>query len=307
MSRLPRHAFTLIELLVVIAIIALLIGMLLPAVQKVREASQRVQCENNLKQMGLAIQNHANVYGGIVSQQKNAATGVWTYWGTLILPELEQGNLFASYDQTQFYFKPANQPVTQTLVNTYLCPSNPVAASSRPCTIPGPTTGAVSDYAGVQNVNQLMWTSLPATLTSPNPGTTTGGNNGVFYASGTGLINQTRFEQITDGTSSTILFVEMAGRPAWYKGRTVAAANLPNYSNWSNQNAFGLTGWDPTGTTRGRCMQNCSNDASPFSFHPGGVNVCMVDGSVRFLSDALQPELFAALCTMAGGEVAELD
>src|SRR5262249_8522256 len=118
-----RAAFTLVELLVVIAIIAILIALLLPAVQKVRDAAARTSCQNNMKQVGLAIHNHASIADGIVSGQKT--NGMITYWGALILPNIEQGNVAAIYDGTKSWSNAANVPAAQTQIKTYLCPSVP--------------------------------------------------------------------------------------------------------------------------------------------------------------------------------------
>jgi prepilin-type processing-associated H-X9-DG protein len=270
-------------------------------VQKVREAAKRTECQNNMKQLGLAVHNRATVLGGIVTGQKE--NGATNYWGAILLPEIEQGTVAGIYDYTRSYSDAANRAVVQTQIKTYICPS--VLKAERTCTIPsspGPAHAAVSDYAGVFGVNGLMWTVQPTVLTSPYPGL-----NGVAGVFSTTLNSRTRFEQITDGSSNTFMFVEMAGRPDRYRGRTTTGAPLPDYSAWATMNAFSLIGWTPDGTGIGHCMVNCSNLESAYSFHPGGANVCMADGSVHFISESIRAEVFAAMCTMAAGETVSLD
>jgi prepilin-type N-terminal cleavage/methylation domain-containing protein/prepilin-type processing-associated H-X9-DG protein len=316
-----RRGFTLIELLVVIAIIAVLIGLLVPAVQQVREASNRASCQNNLKQLGLALHNHATTFGGfepsrLVKLQLTATTSttITTNWGALILNEVEQGTVARLYDMTKNFNDPANQQAVETQMPVHLCPSTPVGNR----VFPWPSNPAgqtlqlgVSDYTGVATVNAGMW-GTPPLLTSPKPGNL----KGILGVPAATLgapphSPKTRFIQIKDGTSSTLLLVECAGRPSIYWGRVdsgTLVGGVPG-AGWAQGNTTGFQGFDPvTHSTNARCMINCTNNLGAYSFHPGGVNVAMGDGSVRFLGDQIQPEVFAALCTMAGGEVIpELD
>src|SRR5262245_18015185 len=122
-----RRAFTLIELLVVIAIIAILIGLLLPAVQKVREAANRMSCSNNLKQIGLALHNYHDANGTFPPGQVHTTSGgepATTCWGIELLPYIEQDNAYKRYDKNLLQTAPGNVAVLQTFVKTYLCPSD---------------------------------------------------------------------------------------------------------------------------------------------------------------------------------------
>jgi prepilin-type N-terminal cleavage/methylation domain-containing protein/prepilin-type processing-associated H-X9-DG protein len=308
-----RRAFTLIELLVVIAIIAVLIGLLLPAVQRVREAANKVSCGNNLRQLALALHNHANSRGGFephrtvtVQLTPTTSTTVVINWGALILPEIEQGTVAQIYDTSKNFNDPANAQAVQTKLSVHLCPSVP--AGDRTFAWPSNPAGqtlqlGVSDYIGVAGVNAGMW---PNQLTSPTPANVMGIMNLAGGTLGVPRARVTAFRQVKDGLSQTLLLVECAGRPNIYWGQTDSGTTVPGVpgAGWAQDNTTGFQGFDPlTHSVRARCMINCTNNLGAYSFHSGGVNVAMGDASVRFLSDQIQPELFAALCTLAGGEV----
>jgi prepilin-type N-terminal cleavage/methylation domain-containing protein/prepilin-type processing-associated H-X9-DG protein len=309
-----RRALTLIELLVVIAIIAVLIGLLIPAVQQVREAANKSSCANNLRQLALALHNHAKSRGGFephrtvtVQLTPTTSTTVVSNWGALILPEIEQGTVAQVYDTSKDFNHPANAQAVQTKLSVHLCPSVPGGDRTFPwpSNPAGPTLQlAVSDYTGVAGVSAGMWPDL---LTSPKPANVKGIMNLPSTSLGSPKPRVTTFPDVRDGLSHTLLLVECAGRPSIYWGRTNSGkmmnSGVPG-AGWAQDNTTGFQGFDPvTQSVKSRCMVNCTNNLGAYSFHSGGVNVAMGDGSVCFLSDQIQPELFAALCTLAGGEV----
>src|SRR6516165_8917191 len=151
----PRTAFTLIELLVVIAIIAILIALLVPAVQKVREAAARLSCENNLKQIGLALHSYHGTYKHFPTNVRPvAAGGVRRSWAVDILPFIEQSAMYQRYDLSQNWSAPANLPVTSLPVPIYQCLSvpSPDRLDANPDTGYTPPIVAVRDYAGIYQV-----------------------------------------------------------------------------------------------------------------------------------------------------------
>jgi prepilin-type N-terminal cleavage/methylation domain-containing protein len=288
---LRERGFTLIELLVVIAIIAILIGLLLPAVQKVREAAARIKCANNLKQIGLALHNYEGVNGrfppGYRDTRPDAQAGPGWGWPTFILPFVEQTNLHAQIDPDRTLFGGGGNttPTTpQSLLPlaVFRCPSDP-----------GPETNANYDGHATSSYRGVGW-SRPQTAPGPmglmitnidNP-------NGVLFRN-----SRTRIADVTDGLSGTVFVAEVCLDPRRDKwGGIWAGANRKDqYGLWISgvfwaidEGAFRLNGPDKWG---------------PCSPHPGTVGVVLGDGSVRFMRDTVAPRIPADMASRAGGEV----
>ncbi len=297
-----RRGFTLIELLVVIAIIALLIALLVPAVQKVREAANRIQCANNLKQLGLALHQYhdenKHFPPGAVGPTSTVQNGLKQHsLGTYLLPYLEQ-NVFRMYHSDCSWFDWPNQPAVKQQMSIWQCPSaqaNRVQDGSLitvtpPAVILFSGQAACGDYAGMLQVDPgLVATALVDAV--PNPG-------GVFPVNDT-----TRIADIRDGTSHTIAIAECAGRPQlWHKTTPVPNTWLTG-GPWASRGLLWGRGATQDGTAfYGSCAINCTNDREVYSFHIGGANAVFADASVHFLRADLNIRVFARLVTRAGDE-----
>ena len=290
-----RSAFTLIELLVVIALIAILIGLLLPAVQKVREAAARLQCQNNLKQLGLSLHGYHDANGGLpagyTASTSHPATAPGWGWGAYLLPHVEQDNLFRQLDFT----KPVEtQAGIRQVLKVYLCPSDQ----------PPATAFAVTD-AGMVTVCLAGPSSYAATVGDDASDVADPTGNGVFFRN-----SRVRFTDITDGTSNTVMLGDRAWADTqgmWAGVPTDAVCRAGPTNPWATTTGAGQAlvlvhnNWVNIKTDADGGLDDFS------SKHLGGVNVVMADGSGRFVksitADGAERKAFWALGTRAGGEV----
>jgi prepilin-type N-terminal cleavage/methylation domain-containing protein/prepilin-type processing-associated H-X9-DG protein len=292
--------YTLLELLVVIAIIAILLALLLPAVQKVREAAARMACSNHLRQMGLACHNFEGTFGFFPSSIQT--TGPQRSWAVQFLPWIEQGNVARLYDFNRHWCEPANAEAVSKHLPTFYCPSSPYGRRSMTGWVRIKlgdrrdwyfvTAAACTDYAVIDEVKEDPYVA------------------GYVDVRGYGVLREDQFPRVgdvTDGTSNTVMITECAGRPDWWvRGKLIRKNEETDSAPWaSRDNDYGLDGFDLTNhdADAGPCAINCSNSNEVYSFHPGGANAVMADGSVRFLSDKVSTRLFARLVTRSGGEV----
>ncbi len=302
-----RRGFTLIELLVVIAIIGVLIALLLPAVQAAREAARRAQCTNNLKQLGLAAHNYVDTNGVFPTQIGGIPN--WfgdsdyrTSWMVQILPEMEQRNLFNAYnfaaDRAAYSFN--NTTVMATPVSSFTCPSyaGPMLQQGQ---------ADWNGYAGTIGEAMRLWwiggTCYKGNLGDNATGVYPGAPNVLGDLSGTRPTARGIFWRatmavtiaaVTDGTSGTMLAGE-------------ALPNACKWNAWSESNSS-------VAVTSIPLNQKANKDPNQWSYcygfksqHPGGANFAMCDGSVRFIKETINPSVYWALSSRAGGEIVSAD
>ncbi|HVX15606.1 MAG TPA: DUF1559 domain-containing protein [Pirellulales bacterium] len=330
MSR-KRQAFTLVELLVVIAIIGMLVGMLLPAVQAARESAARTQCQNNLKQIGIALQTYHDAKKvfppGYVDLNNNPQLtpdndiGPGWGWASMILPQLEQSSVFNQINFSQPVGLGVNAAVSQLNLPVFQCPSDsyqdlvPIYDSSFSSPI---ATVAHGNYVGcdgwLECFNGATGNVLPGFGDDAIANGVYGpGARGVFWRN-----SHTRIADVKDGTTNTILAGERSGNhspstwtgavpggrcPAWMAANPVFPNSPPPgpaYDNADFAEALVLSHGNATH------LPNSDNpifDPDVFySFHPNGCNFLMCDGSGRFINTDVDGYVYQSLCTIAGGE-----
>lgn len=338
-----RNAFTLIELLVVIAIIAVLIGLLLPAVQKVREAAARMKCQNNFKQIGLGCLNYESTYSVFPRSGEHLVGQVRTqcYHSplTMILPYIEQENV---YKQLHLRYRHNEGPNADrvgagagegfaAIIPTYVCPVNPVRRKPVDAQGYGCTDICFLPYASVNGVHYnsaMSSASYPPSYYQTYSGYTPDippikafqmKPLSAFLGTGTPEFifkGGAEIASITDGTSNSILAFEDAGR---HDGMTGAGCTPNNYLDpvtmtgrahwrWGEPDASsGISGpinagkaqWGPEPNTP---CHDVFNNNEWASYHTGGANCVMADGSVRFMRDDTSLQVILAVSTRAGGE-----
>ncbi len=322
MSRLSklRHAFTLVELLVVIAIIGILIALLLPAVQSAREAARRTQCNNNLKQIALAVHTHESARRRLPHNTQSevgwnwAAQGPQASWSWLArsLAYIEQENVYSNFaggEQPDNEVREAapvvggftpnqrfnqNIPVLRTVVQTFICPSD-TAGLQRTRTDRHNLEGqdiAVTNYKGVSGSN-WCWSTLWVNNGPANVCNGLVDGNGLFFRRD--YFFKLRLTDILDGTSNTFMvgedIPELNTHCSWpYANNSVGTCSIPPNVKQPNGQFYPATDWPNVYSFRSR--------------HPGGLQFALADGSVRFVQTSIALPIYRAMATRKGGETA---
>ncbi len=309
-----RWAFTLVELLVVIAVIGILVALLLPAVQKVRETASRLQCANNLKQLALAVHSYHHLHRLFPANNSPppALTSSGPHWSWLarILPYLEQDSLYRAANIPSNSLDQSRAAIAES-IKVFFCPSDDALAwgpQTDRADLAGLSVG-LTNYKGVSganwgndnpgNLSDNQGTDAPGCALWRNPGTsdTQGSYNGLNWGDGiffrADVLYQRRFSDVVDGTSNTFMVGEDLPRKnrwcSWpYANNAVGTCAIPPNVQRPNGGDYDPSDWGNVYSFRSR--------------HPGGLQFAYADGSVRFLPNTITLPVYRALATINGGE-----
>ena len=292
MSVRRRKAFTLIELLVVIAIIAILVALILPAVQNAREAARRLQCKNNLKQIGLALQNYHDAHrvfpSGFIAVKDGAPAvhygGNGAGWAIMILPFMEQTNLYETFDSRYSIIAERNQQLLRTSVASYNCPSDPKPKFFQ-MEAEGEQEGEVdlptANYVAMFGTGAIDFCEDLAGERTQCRG------NGMFYHN-----SKTRMRDLRDGTSNTIAV-----------GERKTEETLGWYSTWVGMVPGGEEAFQRVLGAADHTPNHPDSHFDDFSSHHiGGAQFVFADGHVRFIANGINKGVYYGLATIAGNE-----
>ncbi|HEY0985004.1 DUF1559 family PulG-like putative transporter [Schlesneria sp.] len=319
---LRRRAFTLIELLVVIAVISVLMGLLLPAVQQAREAARRMDCRNHLKQIGIALHNYHDIYsmfpkagfaaGFSSSAQLKNVNLIRTRtisWGVAILPCLDQAALFNEWDMNRFYLEPENWSVAEEVLPVYLCPSSRTSDRRKlqgdNANFPGIRFGR-SDYGANYGERAIRCFGEPVGCQAQNNyGSNSYDSRGPFTVVSTGYQNNVSSRDVIDGLTQTIFVGEapeaLHGIWAGHKNFFDQSAPINARYSLSSQTKWQSCVTTASSSTLGRI--GCDFGQEFHSYHIGGANFLLGDGSARFISETIDLKVFAALLSYKGEEI----
>ncbi len=312
--RTKTRGFTLVELLVVIAIIGILIALLLPAVQAAREAARRMQCANNLKNIGVGLHNYHSTYSCFPAGMIVHGYYQWGFaWSAMILPFMEQEMVEAKIDYKQLYYKPPNwihndgrhdDPV-EILMSVFICPSDPKGREYVEVGNGLPNDDfAPTNYTGVADSVDYTGSGM---YKDPREDC-----NGIFFANKTVGIRQ-----ITDGSSNTLCVGEVTGcggqangQPAYF-GHFICTHNLQDTRDGINSYLTLPGGRDdkrnPINDTPTNRHFRLFDEIGFSSYHPGGAQFSLCDGSAHFIEETIDHRILSAMTTRAGGEQTGLE